>query len=285
MADFLRSLFGEDAAQQLTVWAMVLGTALLILLIGLWLARRLATLVRRAVNRRAQDAVLSNFIGHTVFVLLAMVVVVGALDRLGVPTASLLAALGAAGLAVGLALKDSLGNLASGVLLVVTRPFRAGDLVEAGGKQGLVERIDLLQTVLLTQDNCVVCVPNAAVMSQPIVNFTAKPSRRLDLSIAIAHDDDPTRAFAIIEQVLAAHAMVLREPAPQVAIERLSEGGVEIAVRPWVRTGELPLAQTELLAAIRAALTQAGFRYPQRVMRVLSPPQAAPAPDEPKDPP
>lgn len=167
MGDFLRGVFGADAGQQLTIWAMVLGTALLILLIGLWLARRVATIVRRAVDRRAQDAMLANFIGHTVFVLLAMVVVVGALDRLGVPTASLLAALGAAGLAVGLALKDSIGNLASGVLLVVTRPFRAGDLVEAGGKQGIVERIDLLQTVLLTPDNCIVCVPNAADSASP----------------------------------------------------------------------------------------------------------------------
>ena len=174
----LAEYFGPNMSGRVMQLALLFGTALLILLIGIWLARWVATLVRKAVQKRAGDVALASFIGNTVFVLLCAIVVIGALDRAGIPTASLLAALGAAGLAVGLALKDSLGNLAAGVLLVVSRPFRAGDVVEVGGRQGAVERIDLMHTVLAMPDNSVVSVPNGAIMTAPIVNFTARPTRR-----------------------------------------------------------------------------------------------------------
>jgi small conductance mechanosensitive channel len=264
--------FGPGMSARLMQVAIVLGTALLILLLGIWLARWLAGLVRKAVQRRAGDVALASFIGNTAFVLMCAIVVIGALDRAGVPTASLLAALGAAGLAVGLALKDSLGNLAAGVLLVVSRPFRAGDVVEVAGRQGAVERIDLMHTVLAMPDNSIVSVPNGAIMTAPIVNFTARPTRRLELLFQVGFDDDPQRAVALIDEIVRSHPRVLGEPAPVVLLQRLAEGGYEIVARPWVRSGEVPVATGELLAAVGHALTAQGFHVPQRVIRLVPTP-------------
>lgn len=270
-------LFDSDAGQAVARWSLTLAIALVILLIGVWLSRWIANLVRRGVMRRAGDAALAGFVANTVFVVLCAMVVIGALDRIGVPTTSLLAALGAAGLAVGLALKDSLGNLASGVLIVFTRPFRAGDFVEAAGRTGKVERVDLLNTVLSTPDNTLVMLPNAAVTSQPIINFTARPERRLELSFVVAAPErDPLDAVAVIERTVRAESRVLAQPAVQVNLQRLAEGGVEVIARPWVRTTDLPQVQVDLLAAVGQALLAAGFSSPQRSLRLVPGPASAP---------
>lgn len=267
----LAEYFGPNMSGRVMQLALLFGTALLILLIGIWLARWVANLVRKAVQKRAGDVALASFIGNTVFVLLCAIVVIGALDRAGIPTASLLAALGAAGLAVGLALKDSLGNLAAGVLLVVSRPFRAGDVVEVGGRQGAVERIDLMHTVLSMPDNSVVSVPNGAIMTAPIVNFTARPTRRIELVFQVGFEDDPHRAVQLIDGIVKSHARVLADPAPVVLLQRLAEGGYEIVARPWVKSAEVPVATGELLAAVGHALTTQGFHVPQRVIRLVPP--------------
>jgi len=264
-----KELLGSSAAQLAARWSLVLATALVILLVGIWLSRWIASLVRKAMMRRANDVALAGFVANTVFFLLCAVAIVGALDRIGVPTASLVAALGAAGLAIGLALRDSLGNLAAGVLLVVSRPFRAGDFVEVAGRQGSVDRIDLMHTVLSLPDNSVVSVPNGIIMNAPIVNFTARPVRRLELVFQVSLEDDPQRAVQMIGDALREHARVVAEPAPQVALQRLSEGGFEIVARPWVRSYEVAAAQTELLALVGQLLTSNGFHAPQRVMRLV----------------
>lgn len=254
-------------------WSILLGQALLILLIGLWLAKRFAGLARALIERRGGDAVLSSFVRNTVYVLLAVVVLVGALDRAGVPTASMLAALGAAGLAIGLALKDSLSNLASGVLLVITRPFRAGDYVEISGNAGTVERIDLLQTVLATPDNKVIAVPNGLVMGAPIINYTARTERRTDLTVAIAYESDIRRAISTVEQALASRPdLILAEPPVQIVITALADSGVTLSVRAWLKTTEFVSGQSELLALIKQALEAAGIAipYPQRTLRLVA---------------
>lgn len=265
--------------EPVTLWSARLLTAIAILLLGLWLARQLARLVRRAVERRGGDAVLAGFLGSTVRIGLTVIVVVAALERTGVPITSLMAALGAAGLAIGLALKDSLGNLASGVLLVVARPFKAGDFVDVGGQSGRVERIDLLRTVLVTPDNKVITVPNAQVMNQPIVNFTALPQRRLELVVQVGYDDDPGRALRVISAALAANPLVLAEPPPQLMVLRLAESGIDLAVRPWVATGEVLAAQGQVLADVKTALQREGITiaYPTRVVQVLDGTSAAAA--------
>lgn len=247
-----------------------LSVALLGLVIGLWLARRLGKLVALAVERRGGDRVLASFLRSAVRIAITVLVLVGFLDLAGVPTASLLAALGAAGLAIGLALKDSLGNLASGVLLVLQRPFRAGDYVDVGGHAGTVERIDLLRTVLITVDNREITMPNAQVMNQPIINFSAREERRLDLPLSVDYGCDPVRALAVIRTVLDAHPRVLRDREPQLLVQRCAAGAVDLAVRPWVKTGEALVAQSEILAAIRDALQREGIGMPlpQQVLRI-----------------
>ncbi|MFN9730314.1 MAG: mechanosensitive ion channel family protein [Pseudomonadota bacterium] len=247
-----------------------LSVALLGLVIGLWLARRLGKLVALAVERRGGDRVLANFLRSAVRIAIIVLVLVGVLDLAGVPTASLLAALGAAGLAIGLALKDSLGNLASGVLLVLQRPFRAGDYVDVGGQAGTVERIDLLRTVLITIDNREITMPNALVMNEPIINYSARAERRLDLPVSIDYGADPLRALAVIRATLDAHPRVLKDREPQLLVRAFAASGVDLAVRPWVRTAEVLLAQSEILAAIMAALERAGIEipFPQQVLHV-----------------
>ncbi|MFN9793104.1 MAG: mechanosensitive ion channel family protein [Pseudomonadota bacterium] len=247
-----------------------LSVALLGLVIGLWLARRLGKLVALAVERRGGDRVLANFLRSAVRIAIIVLVLVGVLDLAGVPTASLLAALGAAGLAIGLALKDSLGNLASGVLLVLQRPFRAGDYVDVGGQAGTVERIDLLRTVLITIDNREITMPNALVMNEPIINYSARAERRLDLPVSIDYGADPLRALAVIRATLDAHPRVLKDREPQLLVRAFAASGVDLAVRPWVRTAEVLLAQSEILAAIKAALERAGIEipFPQQVLHV-----------------
>lgn len=247
-----------------------LSVALLGLVIGLWLARRLGKLVALAVERRGGDRVLANFLRSAVRIAIIVLVLVGVLDLAGVPTASLLAALGAAGLAIGLALKDSLGNLASGVLLVLQRPFRAGDYVDVGGQAGTVERIDLLRTVLITIDNREITMPNALVMNEPIINYSARAERRLDLPVSIDYGADPLRALAVIRATLDAHPRVLKDREPQLLVRAFAASGVDLAVRPWVRTAEVLLAQSEILAAIKDALERAGIEipFPQQVLHV-----------------
>jgi len=259
-------------------------TALVILAVGWWLARRIARLVERAIAVRGGDLVLATFLRRVIAIALIVITVVGALDRLGVPIASLLAALGAAGLALALAMRDSLSNLASGVLLVITRPFRAGDFVDISGQQGRVERIDLLQTVLATVDNRLITLPNSLVMNQPIINFSARDERRLDLPVSIAYEDDPMRALEVIRQVLDAHPRVLKTREPQLLVLRFGASSVDLAIRPWVRTSEVLQAQSEILAAIKSALEAAAITipYPQQVVRFAAdtkPPAVLPRPE------
>ena len=264
-------------------WSGRLAAALVVLVVGLWLARRLGKLVALAVERRGGDRVLANFLRSAVRIAIIVVVLVGALDLAGVPTNSMLAALGAAGLAIGLALKDSLGNLASGVLLVLQRPFRAGDFVDIGGQAGKVERIDLLRTLLVTIDNREITMPNALVMNEPIINFSAREERRLDLPVSIAYEADPMRAIEVIRRALDEHPRVLKDREPQLLVRTFGASSVDLAIRPWVKTADVLVAQSEILAAIKEALEGAGIEipFPQQVMRLRPEAAAALAPPAP----
>jgi len=242
----------------LTEWSWRLIAALALVLAGLWIARRVAALVRRGIERRADDRALATFLENLAYFGLVLVVVVGALDFAGVPTASLLAAMGAAGLALGLALKDSLANVAAGVLLIMTRPFRAGDLIEVGGRTGTVLELKLLQTRIVTPDNAEITMPNAIVMTAPIVNYTARPQRRLELLLPLAHDADAARAMEVVREAVAVHPSVQQDRPAEVVLARIGPQGVELAVRPWVRTADLQAAQSSILAELRAALARAG---------------------------
>jgi small conductance mechanosensitive channel len=194
-------------------WAVKIVLALAIYLIGKWIAHRVTNLVRKLMNAREIDATLVNFLGNIVYAILLVAVIMAALDTLGLPVTSLLAVVGAAGLAVGLALKDSLGNFAAGVMLVLFRPFSKGDFVEAAGVSGKVDDVQIFSTILTTPDNKQITIPNAQVYADTITNFTANDMRRLDMVFGVGYDDDLKVARDVLTRVCTGHPKVLADPA------------------------------------------------------------------------
>ena len=212
--------------------------ALLILIIGSWLAKRISNLIIRVMNKRELDVTLSSFLANIVYYMLLLVVLIATAGQLGIDTMSFVTILGAAGLAVGLALKDSLSNFASGVMLVIFKPFKVGDYVEAGDKNGIVEKITIFNTILNSLDNKLVIVPNSTVMGGSITNYSAKETRRVDLSFGIGYGDDLKKAKSLLEGLIAADERILKDPAPAVAVSELGDSSVNFVVRPWVKTGD-----------------------------------------------
>jgi len=279
----LQEWFGDERIEllkaALLTWGMRLLAALVLLLLGLWLARLLSSGVERAMRRANQDAVLVDFIRNLAHGVLIVVLLVAVLSQVGIPTTSLLAVLGAAGLAIGLALKDSLANLAAGVLLIAFRPFRAGDYVEVSGQGGSVVSVKLFFTLLLTPDNREITIPNNQITTNPIVNYTARAQRRLDLAVGVAYAADAAEAMRIIDETVRADPRVLPEPVPQLLVTGLGASSVDIAVRPWVKTTDYWQAHSDLLRSIKDALTRSGIEipFPQRTVHVIGPPGTDPA--------
>lgn len=225
--------------------------ALLVLLVGMWVARRLANFAQAALGRANFDSTLSGFLRNLIYGVLIALLVVTALGVLGVPSAPMVAALGTAGLAIGLALQGSLSNLAWGVLLVVFRPFRVGDYVNAGGTEGTVQSINLMHTQLILPDNREAILPNAKIGSDAIINFNRLGTRRFELKLGIAYRDDADQVMATIMQLMASDPRILKEPVPGVWIEGLAGQTVNLVLRGWTRSGDTWGAQTDLLRAIK----------------------------------
>lgn len=220
--------------------------ALTIFVIGKIVAGYVRTLIAKGLELRQVDPTIGKFIGNVSYYMLLMLVIVIVLSQLGVQTASLVAVMGAMGLAVGLALQGSLSNFASGVLLILLRPCKIGDYVEAGDVAGTVEAIDILATTLITPDNKQILVPNSAIMNKAIVNYSARPTRRIDLIIGVAYDTDLTKAKAILLELASADARVLVDPAPLVGVKALADSSINFLVRFWVESGEYWNVQYDL---------------------------------------
>jgi small-conductance mechanosensitive channel len=251
-------------------WGLKLLGAVVILLLGMWLSRRLSKTLDRAFERAHMEATLRGFLRNIAYAAMLVIVIVAALQSLGVPTTSVMAVLGAAGLAIGLALKDSLSNIASGVMLIVQRPFHVGDFVQAAGLEGTVDQIRVFQTRLRTVDNRVVVVPNSLITTAPIINFTANPQRRIDLAVGVGYEDDLKAARAILLEVAAANPLVLAAPPPEALVTTLGESSVNLELRAWVNTPDYGNARSELTAAVRDGLVARGLNipYPQRDLHV-----------------
>ncbi len=254
-------------ASYLIDWSLRLTLAVLVLVFGLWLARQLLKVFTRVLTRMQVDPMLRDFLRNLVSGVLFVLVVVGALDQAGVPMTSIFAALGAAGLAIALALRDSLSNLAAGVMLLLLKPFRAGDMIgigigTLGAQTGRVESLRLMHTVLLTADNCELILPNNKVANEAIINYSARSTRRVDILIGIAYRDDIAAAFEVIRAVLQREPRVLMEPAPQLTVERLADSTVELAIRPWVGTADYATVRAQLLLELKQALAAAGIAAP-----------------------
>lgn len=271
MHDFFTNLFGVKVADSMIQFGLKLLLALLVLLIGMWLVARLANLVQRALQRASVDVTLIGFLRKLVYGLLIAVLAVIVLNMAGVSTAPLVAAVGAAGLAIGLALQGSLSNLAWGVLLVIFRPFRVGDFVTAGGVDGTVESLSLMHTLLVLPDGREAIVPNGKVGSDAIINYNRRGTRRFDFTVRIGFQDDIGAALAEIRQLFERDERILKDPAPGVWTSELGESSVDLVVRAWTRSGDFWATKTDLLRAIKDHFDKVGIAIPlpQRQLTVV----------------
>jgi small conductance mechanosensitive channel len=252
----------------LRVLALNLAAALIVFVIGRVAVTWIVNVVRRQMERRKVDVLIINFIGNILEWSLLLVVIIIALNQLGVDTTAMIALLGAAGLAVGLALQDSMKNFASGVLLIIFRPFTTGHFVEAADTSGVVERITLFTSTLLTADNREVIVPNSAIYSSTITNFSIRPTRRVDMVFAVSYEDDLRQARELLQQIVAADPRVLAEPAPAIVVGELADSSVNFFVQPWVNTADYGVVKGDMMEKVKLAFDDHGITIPYPQMEV-----------------
>ncbi len=243
-------------------WVINIALAVAIFLLGRWAAKLIVSVAGKLLRRGGMDEMLVHFVLSILHGLLVLLVVVAALNRLGVDTTSLVAIIGAAGLAIGLSLQDSLKNFAAGVMLIVFRPFRTGDVVEAAGTMGVVEKINIFSSTFRTPDNREIVIPNGAIYSGVITNYSARDQRRIDLVMSIGYGDDILKAKQVVESVLKAEARVLEDPAPFVGVAELGASSVDIHVRPWVASGDYFDVMCELKEKLKLAFDENGISIP-----------------------
>ncbi|MGB0662441.1 MAG: mechanosensitive ion channel family protein [Pontibacterium sp.] len=243
-------------------WAINLAIAIAIFFVGRFVAKQLVSILERIMRRMKVDDMLVAFVGSIANALLLLVVIVASLDHLGVDTTSLIAIVGAAGLAVGLALQDSLKNFAAGVLLIIFRPFREGDFVEAGGVAGVAEHISIFNTIMRTGDNREVIVPNGKIYSDVITNFSRRETRRVDLVFGIGYGDDLKKAKAVLQDIVEKDERVLKEPAPVVAVSALADSSVNFIVRPWTKTSDYWPVYWSITEQVKLRFDEEGISIP-----------------------
>ncbi|NJC88115.1 MAG: mechanosensitive ion channel [Desulfuromonas sp.] len=236
--------------------------SVIILAAGVWAGKILAHFVQSALERRKADPALAGFLGNLINVSLIAFAVIAALSQLGIETMSIVAILGAATLAVGLALKDSLGNFAAGVMILIFRQFKTGDIIEAAGVIGEVESLDLFSTQMRTADNKTVFVPNGRLLNGNIINYSMKGTRRLDLEINVSYDADLSKVRELLQEVLGEHQRVLKEPEATIGVLELAESNVRLAVRPWVENSDYWTVFFDLQEMIKCRFDEAGVKIP-----------------------
>lgn len=259
---YLPTEFSQEIVLQ---WVINIGTAILVFIIGRLIVGLITRLLAHAMRRSKMDELLVNFIASIAHSVLLLFVIIASLEQLGLDTTSLVALLGAAGIAVGLALKDSLQNFSSGVMLIIFRPFKTGDYVEAGGVAGVVEHIGIFTTNLKTPDNKQVIVPNGQIYSGTITNYSTKPTRRVDMTVGISYGSDIKKARDIISDLLKKDTRVLADPAPVVAVGALNNSSVDILVRPWVNSADYWAVYWDFNENVKIAFDEAeiGIPFPQ----------------------
>ena len=258
LMDKIQSLVGA--------WGPLVLKAVLILVVGWLVARLLRGVLQRVMAKGKVDPTLISFSSSLVYMAVMAMVVIAALGTLGVDTGSFVAVIAAAGFAIAFALQGSLGNFAAGVMLIIFRPFKVGDFIEAGGTSGVVEVLQVFATTLKTADNKTITVPNSAITGGNITNYSVKPTRRIDLVFGIGYDDDLQKAKAVLSDILAKDDRVLDDPEPTVAVLELADSSVNFAVRPWVKTADYWPVLFDITEAVKRELDRAGISipYPQQ---------------------
>lgn len=264
------------------MWATVQGVglefginlviALVILFVGRMVARLVTRGMRNLMQAREVDKILESFVCNLVYWTLMVFIIIAAVNQIGLQTTSLIAVIGAAGLAVGLALQGSLANFAAGVLIVVFRPYRVGDYVEAAGIAGSVLQVQILTTILKTPDNKEIIVPNGQIMSGIITNYSANDTRRVDMVVGVSYDDDLDNVRKTIQEIVDADERILKDPECTIAVSELADSSVNFVVRPWVKTGDYWGVKFDLTEALKKRFDKEGISipFPQRDVHVYN---------------
>jgi small conductance mechanosensitive channel len=243
-------------------FGLKVATALIIFYVGKFVIGMVVGAIHKLMQKQQVDKTLETFICNLVRTVLMVVVVIAAIGALGVETTSFIAIFGAAGLAVGLALQGSLSNFASGVLIVLFRPYRVGDFIEAAGIAGSVEQVQILTTILKTGDNKQIIVPNSQIMDSIITNYSANPTRRVDMVIGVSYSDDLDKVRETLQQLIAADDRILNEPAATIAVSELADSSVNFVVRPWVNVADYWAVKFDLTEAIKKRFDKDNISFP-----------------------
>ncbi len=249
-----------------------LVTAIAIFVIGRWVAKAMSRGLRRVLQSQQVDKILESFVSNIVYWLLMAFVIIAAITKLGVQTASFIAVVGAAGLAIGLAMQGALSNFAAGVLIVMFRHYKVGDYIDAGGVGGSVLAVHILTTTLKTPDNKTIIIPNSQIMDGIITNYSANDTRRVDLVIGVGYDDDLDKVRSVLKDILDKDERVLPEPAPVIVVGELADSSVNFNVRPWVKTSDYWGLYWDTLETVKKRFDEEGISipFPQRDVHVYN---------------
>jgi small conductance mechanosensitive channel len=264
-----------DAVNQLTVLATTYGLkvvgAVLILILGWMMARVGRRIISKLLDRAEIDPSVVSFLESLTYILILTFAVLAALAKFGIQTASFIAILGAAGFAIGFALQGSLANFAAGVLILVLRPYKAGDYIDAAGVAGTVKEIQLFTTVLATPDNIKIMVPNGKIFGDVIKNISGYDTRRIDLVVGIGYSSDMENAHQVLTRIIEDESRILSDPAPQIAVSELADSSVNFVVRPWVKACDYWAVRFDLIQKIKASFDENGIEipFPQRVVHMM----------------
>lgn len=262
----------DTSIDYISLYGLKVVAAIAIFIIGKWLAKKLVVLAKKMMVKAKVDETLVSFAGNVMYGMTITFVVIAALNQLGVETTSLAAVLAAAGLAIGLALQGSLSNLAAGVMIIIFRPFKIGDYVDAGGTAGTVEDISIFTTSFRTPDNRQVIVPNDAITSSIITNVSAKPERRVDLKIGVGYSDDLSKVKKVLTKIIESEERILKDKDVTIAVAELGDSSVNLVVRPWVKTSDYWDVYFDLTEKIKITFDKEGISipFPQRDLHIIS---------------
>jgi small conductance mechanosensitive channel len=254
----------------ITFYGLNIIAAVIIFIVGRWIAKAFKNLTQKVMTRHKVDPTIVSFLGNLTYVALMVFIILAAINQLGVQTTSFIAVIGAAGLAIGLAMQGSLSNFASGFLLILFRPFKVGDFIEGAGVAGVVEEIQIFVTQLKTLDNKTIIIPNSRITGDNIVNYSAKEVRRIDLVVGVSYKEDIQKVKQVLQDVLSKDGRILKDPAPTVAVLELADSSVNFAVRPWVKTDEFWDVYFDTLENVKMRLDEEGIGipFPQRDVHI-----------------
>ena len=255
-----------------TVWGLKVIAAVAIFIVGRWIAMFMRRVIRRLMERANVESIITGFVSSIAYSALLAFVVIAALGQLGIQTTSFIAVLGAAGLAIGLALQGSLANFAAGFLMIIFRPFKVGDFIEGAGVAGIVEEIQIFTTTLKTPDNKIIIIPNAKLSGDNIVNYSTQETRRVDMSVGVAYDSDLSHVKKVLNDIISQDERVLADPPPQVVVAELADSSVNLVVRVWTKSGDYWAVKCDMTETIKNRFDAEGINipFPQREIRIIA---------------